>query len=154
LCFYYLVSNSVHPDEFTLNEALNKTLLPNLKMKKESEIIGARYVLAVKDLDRSAKYYETQLGFITWWSGEGWQFMKRGKFMVMLGECKEDISAFETNNHSYFAYIDVQNIDYLHTEYLSKEVEMLSEITDKSWGQREFAIRTIDGHRIMFGQEI
>ena len=64
-----------------------------------------------------------------------------------------DRSAAETKNHSYFAYVDVDNIDKLHTEYLSKGAD-ISEVEDKTWGQREFMIRTIDGHRIMFGQEI
>ncbi|REH45863.1 glyoxalase/bleomycin resistance protein/dioxygenase superfamily protein [Tenacibaculum gallaicum] len=125
-----------------------------MNKKNDFEIINTRYVLAVKDLVKSADYYENQLGFSTLWKGDGWHFLKRGKFMVMLGECKNDKSAFEIKNHSYFAYIDVENIDNLYTEYLSKEVELISEVTDKSWGQREFGIRTIDGHRIMFGQEI
>ncbi|MBT8218533.1 MAG: VOC family protein [Bacteroidia bacterium] len=113
-----------------------------------------RYVLAVKDLTKSANYYQDQLGFETTWSGEGWHFLKREGFMVMLGECADDRSAFETRNHSYFAYIDVENIDRLFEELSAKEVEILQPVADKTWGQREFAIRTIDGHRIMFGQAI
>ena len=72
----------------------------------------------------------------------------------MLGECTEDKSAFETKNHSYFAYVDVINIDALYFEFKSKSVEIISDIDNKSWKQRKFAIRTIDGHRIMFGQAI
>ena len=72
----------------------------------------------------------------------------------MLGECPDDRSAFETRNHSYFAYIDVEHIDQLFAEYQSREVEILAMPADKPWGQREFAIRTIDGHRIMFGQAL
>ncbi|MEM7102925.1 MAG: VOC family protein [Bacteroidota bacterium] len=121
--------------------------------KQTPVITGTRYVLAVKDLEKSANYYKTQLGFETWWSGEGWHFLKRGNFRVMLGECPSDRSAFETKNHAYFAYIDVGNIDSLYTELQSKDIEILSELSDKPWGQREFAIRTIDGHRIMFGEE-
>ena len=123
-------------------------------MDKQSKIIGTRFVLAVKDLKKSASYYKTQLGFKTMWSGDGWHFLRREKFILMLGECPNDRSAFETNNHSYFAYLDVENIDSLYREYQSKEVEILNEIGDKSWGQREFSIRTIDGHRIMFGEEL
>lgn len=123
-------------------------------MDNQPKITGARYVLAVKDLAKSAAYYEKQLGFTTWWAGEGWHFLRREKFLVMLGECPDDRSAFETNNHSYFAYIDVENIDSLYREYQSKDVEILGEIADKPWGQREFAIRTIDGHRIMFGEPL
>lgn len=125
-----------------------------MKTKQDPEILGTRYVLAVKDLSKSATYYKDQLGFATIWAGEGWHFLKRGKFIVMLGECPDDRSAFETNNHSYFAYIEVVNIDQLYAEYGAKNVEILSEITNRAWGQREFAIRTIDGHRIMFGQEL
>lgn len=120
---------------------------------KAIKITSTRYVLAVKDLKKSANYYINQLGFKTWWSGEGWHFLRRGNFMVMLGECPDDRSAFETRNHSYFAYIDIENIDLLYNEYLLKDIEM-GTLEDKPWGQREFAITTIDGHRIMFGEEI
>ena len=123
-------------------------------MKKLPKIEGARYVLAVQDLKKSADYYENELGFTTWWSGEGWHFLKREKFSVMLGECSDDRSAFETRNHSYFAYIDVKNIDHLYAEYAAKNIEILGKVSDRAWGQREFAIRTIDGHRIMFGEAI
>ena len=123
-------------------------------MDATAKITGTRYVLAVKDLKKSATYYEKQLGFSTYWAGEGWHFLYREKFMVMLGECPDDRSAFETANHSYFAYIEVENIDSLYREYRAKELDISSEIEDKPWGQREFGVRTIDGHRIMFGEEI
>ncbi|MBX2873064.1 MAG: VOC family protein [Saprospiraceae bacterium] len=120
----------------------------------EAKIKGTRFVLAVKDLKQSADYYQNQLGFSTWWAGDGWHFLRRDTFMVMLGECPDDRSAFETRNHSYFGYIDLENIDLIYAEYQAKEVEIISELSDKPWGQREFAIRTIDGHRIMFGEAI
>jgi hypothetical protein len=119
---------------------------------KQPKITGSRFVLAVKSLFKSAEYYEKQLGFITLWAGDGWHFLGREKFIVMLGECPDEPSAFEIGDHSYFAYIDVENIDELYREYSSKEVDVLNEIADKAWGMREFSIRTIDGHRITFGQ--
>ena len=119
-----------------------------------SKIIGSRYVLAVQDLKKSVAYYREQLGFTTVWDGEGWHFLARGKFFVMLGECPDDRSAFETHNHSYFAYIDVENIDDLYRELSDKHVDILSHIENKPWGQREFSVRTIDGHRMMFGEKI
>lgn len=123
-------------------------------MQEKSTIVGARYVLAVKDLKKSADYYQQQLGFSTHWAYDGWHQLHREKFIVMLGECADDRSAFETLNHSYFAYIDVENIHELYEEYRLKDIEILSQLGNKPWGQREFAIRTIDGHRIMFGQAI
>lgn len=130
------------------------TIKANNNMEEEAKIISTRYVLAVQNLSKSAVYYQEQLGFRTVWLGEGWQFLARGKFMVMLGECPDEKPAAETNNHSYFAYADILNIDALFEEFLSKEVQILSQLEDKPWGQREFSIRTIDGHRIMFGEEI
>ncbi len=118
------------------------------------EILSTRYVLAVQDLAKSAAYYEQKLGFTTWWSGEGWHFLRRGKMMVMLGECADDRSAFETRNHSYFAYVDVKDIDALYAEYKAKGVDIHYEIGDKPWGQREFGILTVDGHRMMFGEAL
>lgn len=123
-------------------------------MSNQPTIIGSRFVLAVQDLTKSATYYKDQLGFTSLWSDAGWHFLARDKFIVMLGECPDDRSAFETVNHSYFAYIDVENIDALYEEYRSKAVDILSEIENKPWGQREFSVRTVDGHRIMFGAGI
>jgi catechol 2,3-dioxygenase-like lactoylglutathione lyase family enzyme len=121
---------------------------------KKPKIIGTRYVLAVKNLAKSAQFYEDQLGFKTRWKEGGLQLLYRGKFIVMLGECPDDRSAFETRNHSYYAYIDVKNVDALYAEYRKKEIDILSKPDDKPWGQREFGICTIDGHRIMFGEGI
>jgi catechol 2,3-dioxygenase-like lactoylglutathione lyase family enzyme len=123
-------------------------------MSNPTKITGTRFVLAVRDLEKSVEYYQNKLSFKTWWSGVGWHFLKRERFMVMLGECPDDRSAFETRNHAYFAYIDVENINELYQEYKNKAIEIIAKVEDKPWGQREFAIRTIDGHRIMFGEEI
>jgi uncharacterized glyoxalase superfamily protein PhnB len=123
-------------------------------MSEVANIVGSRYVLAVKDLIKSASFYQDQLGFTSMWAEAGWHQLYREKFIVMLGECPDDRSAFETLNHSYYAYIDVSNIDDLYAEYRSKDIEILSNLENKPWGQREFSIRTIDGHRIMFGEAI
>ena len=119
----------------------------------EAKISGNRYVLAVNNLTKSANFYKTQLGFQTLWEGGGWHFLVRDNIKIMLGECPDDKPASEINCHSYFAYLEVQNIDDLYNEYQSKKVEILSSIENKPWGQREFSIRTIDGHRITLGEE-
>ena len=123
-------------------------------MHDQSKIVGTRYVLAVQDIKRSARYYEKNLGFTSIWAGDGWHFLQREKCIIMLSECPEESSAFETKNHSYFGYLDVEHIDELYREFQSKDVEILGEIEDKPWGQREFALRTVDGHRIMFGEKM
>jgi catechol 2,3-dioxygenase-like lactoylglutathione lyase family enzyme len=120
----------------------------------EPQITGSRYVLAVNNLDKSVDFYRDKLGFQTLWKGGDWHFIVRDNVRIMLGECPDDKPASEINCHSYFGYLDVENIDELYAEYQSKKVEILSSIENKPWGQREFSIRTIDGHRITFGQEV
>ncbi|WP_425391140.1 VOC family protein [Ekhidna sp.] len=116
-------------------------------------IIGTRYVLAVQNLAHSITYYKNKLGLNLEWEMDGWALLSREKFIIMLGECKQDISAFETNNHSYFGYVEVKQIDDLYEELTGNGVEVITELEDKPWGQREFGIRTPDGHRIMFGSQ-
>jgi hypothetical protein len=74
--------------------------------------------------------------------------------LLCLVNVQNEKAAFEIGDHSYFAYIDIENIDSLYEEYLLKRVEMLSQIENKPWGQREFSIKTIDGHRITFGEKL
>lgn len=118
------------------------------------KISGNRYVLAVNDLAKSADFYKNKLGFQTLWEEGGWHFLVRDGVKIMLGECPDDKPASEINCHSYFAYLEVENIDELYNQYQSKEINILSSIENKPWGQREFSIRTFDGHRITFGEEL
>jgi len=37
---------------------------------------------------------------------------------------------------------------------LAAGAEFIQTLSDKPWGMREFGVRTVDGHRIMFGQEL
>ena len=125
-----------------------------MKENKNSKLIGCHFVLAVQDLGKSVDYYKDKLGFETWGSADGWHFVKRGDFRLMIGECTDEKPAAEIGNHSYFAYAMIEDADSLYEEYKSKEVDIISGINDKPWGRREFGIKTLDGHRITFGEEI
>lgn len=118
------------------------------------KIHGSIHVLAVPDLKRSTEYYRDKLGLTLTWGDHNWSFMRREGFAVMLGECKNAIDPKELGDHQYFAYVEVEGIDELCKEFTENAVYFTSEIADKEWGQREFGIKTIDGHRIMFGEEI
>ena len=113
-----------------------------------------QHVLAVKNLEESEDFFVDKLGFEVRFRVEGWVFLSLQSFHVMIGHCADDYSASETNNHSYFAYVNCEGIDELFEEYKKRQVEFTQEVSDKPWGLREFGIRTPEGHRIMFGQEI
>ncbi len=118
------------------------------------ELTDFRCVLAVKDLPVSVAFYRERLGFNLDFEVPGWAFLSRDRFRVALGECADAMAAHETGDHSYFAYVTVDGIDELYREFVAKNVPRVQELSDKSWGMREFGVRTPDGHRIMFGQRI
>lgn len=130
------------------------TNLSHSRRETKSAILETRYVLAVQNLAASVEHFQQKLGFITDWAYDGWQQLRRGSFVVMLGECPDDRSAFELRNHSYFAYVQVDGVDELYEELVAKGAEIHYPLGSKPWGMREFGIITIDGHRIMFGQEL
>ena len=113
-----------------------------------------RCVLAVQDLSVSVDYYTNVLGMAIDFTPPGWAFLSLGAFRVMLGECADTMPAHETSDHSYFVYVTVDGIDAFYGEVVGKGATLTQPLADKPWGMREFGIRTPDGHRIMFGQEL
>ena len=69
-------------------------------------IANSRCVLAVCDLAASTRYYMDVLGFSRDpIDADGWSFLTRDNFRVMLGECPDARPASELGDHSYFARI-------------------------------------------------
>ncbi len=50
--------------------------------------------------------------------------------------------------------LDVDDAKSLYDDYARKGVDIWHKIDDKPWGTRKFGIITLDGHRIVFGQQI
>ena len=119
-----------------------------------SDFTKVRYTLAVPDLARSTDYYISVLGLAIEFTAPGWAFLSRGNFRVMLGECTDAIPAGELGDHSWYGYVTVSDASALFAEYRTSGAEFTQTLGDKPWGMREFGIRTVDGHRIMFGQEL
>lgn len=121
-----------------------------------SRIVDSRYVLAVRNLELSTRFYVDVLGFARDFGdgSDGWSFLSRDKCKVMLGECSEAAPAGDLGDHSWFAYLVVEGVDRLYEEVAGKGAEMLSAPTTEPWGLREFSIRTPDGHRIKFGEPV
>jgi uncharacterized glyoxalase superfamily protein PhnB len=118
------------------------------------QLIDGRSVLAVQDLDVSTRYYMDVLGFKRDFGdgSDGWSFLSRDGFKVMLGHCEDATPAGELGDHSYFAYVLVNGVDQLYEELSRSNAGINSALATKPWGLREFGVRTPDGHRIMFGE--
>ena len=119
-----------------------------------SEITNVRFVLAVLNLKSSTDYYTSTLGLTMDFEAPGWSFLSRGNFRVMLGECTDAIPPGELGDHSYYEYITVTDVDALYIEYQQSGVQFTQSLASKPWGMREFGIRTLDGHSLMFGPEL
>jgi len=114
-----------------------------------------RYVIAVPDLAKSAAWYRDVLGFAIHEIGDpGWRIFLKDACCIMAGECPDAIPARVLGDHSYFAYIDVDDIDAYFATVKKAGAELIKHLRSEPWGMREFGIRTVDGHRIMFGQEM
>jgi uncharacterized glyoxalase superfamily protein PhnB len=118
------------------------------------ELTRTRSVLAVRDLDAAVAYYTGVLGMAVDFTVPGWAFLSRGAFRVMLGHCADAMAAHETGDHSYFVYVTVEGVDALYEEVVARGAELTQRLADKPWRMREFGVRTPEGHRIMFGQEL
>ena len=113
-----------------------------------------RSVLAVHSLKVSIPFYRDVLGMNIDFEVPGWCFLSRDNFAVMLGECPDSIAPRDLGDHSYFAYVTVLDATRLFQEFGARAVEFIKPLTNEPWGMREFGVRTVDGHRIMFGQEL
>ena len=119
-----------------------------------TDITNVRFVLAVLDLAKSTHYYTSVLGLRIDFTAPGWTFLSRGSFRVMLGECTEAIPPAQLGDHSWYGYVTVSDASAVFADYQAAGAEFTQKLSDKPWGMREFGIRTVDGHRIMFGQEL
>lgn len=116
------------------------------------DILASTFVLAVNDLEASRLYYIDKLGFVEDLSVDGWSFLSRGACKLRLGHCPDAMPMSQAQDHSWFAYLHVQDAAGLYQELAMNGVEIWHKLADKPWGMREFAIVTPDGHRIVFGE--
>jgi len=117
-------------------------------------ITRAYHVLAVPDLAASSAFYRDVLGFEVLEIGDpGWRMYVQGACRIMAGECPDAIPPGELGDHSYVAYLVVDDVDAVHARVAAAGAERVKPLRDEPWGMREFGLRTVDGHRIMVGQE-
>jgi predicted enzyme related to lactoylglutathione lyase len=113
------------------------------------------YVIAVPDLARSGDFYHDALGFDVREMGDpGWRMFVKGACRIMAGECRDALPARDLGDHSYFAYLVVDDLEWYAQRLAALEVEIVKSLRDEPWGMRELGLRTIDGHRIMLAQRL
>ena len=113
----------------------------------------ASYVLAVHDLDATQQWYEQTLGCTSEQiDPNNWVFMKLGNVTFMAGRCPDAMPAHDLGDHSYLGYVTVDDVNSLFERVERAGADLLKPLRDEPWGMREFGLRTVDGHRFMFGE--
>ena len=118
------------------------------------EITAMNFVLAVPDAMATARWWVDVMKFNALRDLGGWVFVKRGRCMIMLGSCPDAIHPGDLGDHQYFGYIEFDDIDAYYAEIDHDQADILSAPESKEWDMREFGVRTPDGHRVMFGQDL
>ena len=119
------------------------------------KITKTNFVIAVPDLKISSAFYRDVLGFtIHKIPDPGWLFYVCDTCTIMAGECPDAIHPFQLGDHSYFAYLQIENIDDFYTSVCAAGVKICKSIRDEPWEMREFGLITVDGHRIMFASPL
>ncbi len=123
-------------------------------MTPRPSITGMNFVLAVPDAIKTARWWVEVMKFDGLRDLGGWVFVKRGPCMIMLGSCPDAIAVPELGDHQYFGYIEFDDIDAYFAEIERDKADIIKPPTSEEWDTREFAVRTPDGHRVMFGQDL
>jgi uncharacterized glyoxalase superfamily protein PhnB len=120
----------------------------NRRQNAAMQILRSNPVLAVHDLDQSSARYRDVLAceFDDVDPGN-WRFCRAGDVTFMLGRCPEVPPASELGDHSYIAYLYVDDVDAFHRRAVVAGAEVLKAPRDEPWGMRELALRSPDGHR-------
>jgi len=119
------------------------------------KITATRFVIAVPDLQSSAAFYRDVLGF-TIHSIPDPRFLlyTSGNCTIWAGECADALHPSQLGDHSYFAYLQIDDIDSFYDSVRAAGAKICKAIGDEAWGMREFGLVTADGHRIMFASPV
>ena len=118
-------------------------------------ILRSDPVLAVHDLDVSGNWYRDVLGCeLDDVEPGNWRFCRAGEITFMLGRCPNVPAASELGDHSYLAYLHVDDVDAFHRRARAAGADVTKVPKDEPRGMRELALRSPDGHRFTLGQAI
>ncbi len=65
--------------------------------------------------------------------------------------CPNDLPAADIGSHSWFGYLEVDDIEALYAEFTARGATCSAPF-DQHYRMREMVVTTVDGHRIVFAQ--
>lgn len=119
-------------------------------------LFGIEPVLMVHDVVEAASFYHDKLGFnidFIFGNPPNHAAVSRGEWTgstVTIQLARVDDERERTPS-SYLYILAETRLDALCEVYRERGVEILAEPEDKPWGMREFAVRDLAGHMLVFG---
>jgi predicted enzyme related to lactoylglutathione lyase len=118
-------------------------------------ITRTQFVIAVPDLKVSSAFYRDILGFTIYAIPDpGFLFYVSGQCTIMAGQCPDQLHPSKLGDHSYFAYLEMDDIDSYYKSVCDKGAAICKTLRNEPWGMREFGLLTADGHRVMFAARV
>ena len=71
----------------------------------------------------------------------------------MLGHCPTDLPAADIGSRGWFGYLEASDVTAFRAESIARGA-VCSEPVEGPFGMREIVVTTVDGHRIVFGEQI
>jgi len=110
------------------------------------------------DIPRTLAYYKDKLGFEclgTWQEPPVYAIVARDQHAIHF-RCAEPPIA---NPDKYpdellDAYINIEDVDGLYTEYAARGLEFTRELGNTPWNTREFVVKDCDGRLLAFGMNL
>ncbi|MCU7868628.1 MAG: VOC family protein [Candidatus Thiodiazotropha sp. (ex Lucinoma borealis)] len=116
--------------------------------------IGTTVIFPVENVRETAKFYETMFGFeITGiWeiSGKGTEYgsVRRGDVIIEFGEGRKEHSG------SGVCIIHVDNADEIYNEFKSKGVDLVGDLSDRDYGNRDFRVKDNNGNMLIVSHSL
>ncbi len=129
-----------------------------LEQAASTSFFGIEPVLMVHDVLKSARYYRDVLDFavdFVYGDPPDHAAVSRGDWTGSMATIQlTRVSADRTLTPSGYLYIITDtSLDELSDVYRNRGVEIVTEPEDRPWGMREFSIRDLNGHVLVFGAQ-
>ncbi|MCU7919569.1 MAG: VOC family protein [Candidatus Thiodiazotropha sp. (ex Epidulcina cf. delphinae)] len=119
-----------------------------------SGFLSTTVILPVKSVRETASFYKSMLGFeiIGIWevSANGTEYgsVQRGDVIIEFGEGRKEYSG------SGVCLIHVENADEIYSEFKSKGVELVGDLADRDYGNRDFRVKDNNGNILIISHSL
>ncbi len=112
--------------------------------------LGANPILPVNNVNETVKFYAEELAFEIeiLWENPPYAVVARDKTIIEFGEGRKDYAG------TGVCVIFVSDVDSVHREYSSKQIEFVGDIADREYGSRDFRINDNNGNMLIFSSPL